>query len=163
MHKLLIGLSFLIVSFSSPEKVWNSSKTIGISPAENWLDQSKDDRLTLVLNSRLFKASLDVSTSSDNNWTLDELWDAYVIKGFPDLLLDFSKVDEGKINIKGREARWLECFHTDHDIRFKQLVVCFVAHGKLHIIICTALPEYYTEQKSNLWAMIKSIETKAKA
>lgn len=164
MIRLLTTFLLVTNSLVGQGVIWNESNTIGLKPSRGWIKASKGENLKFSLatssETTPFKGSIEISKAPTLNWTLDELWTEYVVKGFPELLQEYKKIDEGKLQLNDTEARWIECYNTNKGVKFQQLTVTFVSDNKLYMIICTSIPHYYEHVENDFWSMIKSIKIK---
>jgi hypothetical protein len=164
MKAFMLTLILASTALIGQELVWNNSKTVGLIPAERWTESSTGDQLGFVLkapqSSDPFKGRIDISTASTLNWTLDELWNEYVIKGFPLSLNGYEKIAVGKSTIDGEDSYWIECYSESQGIKFQGLSAVFVKNNMLHIVTCTSLPKYYDFVEADFKKMIESIRVK---
>lgn len=166
MKKTILSIIlFLSINlFHAQEIIWNKKNIIGLIPSKDWTLKTNNEVLSFELKTGTFnqklKGSIMISTSPTNNWSLNKLWNIYVVQGFPKLLKGFVKINEGKSKIDTNESKWIEHLSESNGVNFHGLSAAFVKNKKLYIVTCTSTPEFYESIEKDFNDMIESIKVK---
>ncbi len=165
MRKLFLIIA--ILSFNTllgQDSIYSNNKSFSFKPIASWENNSKEN---ILIFAQPFKSKIDnyqenihISEYPANGMTLEELWQAFVLRDFPISFENykFIQMAESKVNFK--KAKWIEFTNTDNKVEFKNLVYMFVENDKMYYIICLATESEYEATEKDFRQMINSFEIK---
>ncbi|HAD96572.1 MAG TPA: hypothetical protein DCG19_04145 [Cryomorphaceae bacterium] len=167
MRFVFLLLFFGVVNSNAQKVVWDKTNAFGLIPSEGWqIDRVEEEEIALIQKKQNLLGEVEgghfsVSTASTHNWTLDELWEEYIIKGLP-LMSGYEKVNSGTATVAGVKAKWIVYYSEDRGVRFRNLSLMVVKQNVMYVIAGTSLPESNEKVEKDFWSMINSLRIKEK-
>ena len=159
----LIILGILISFYSSgQERCFNTDTSFSFIPLENWENFSKGNGLTFAQQKDSevdnFRENIKLDVSPANGFSLDELWNSYVVRDFPKSFEKFKMVQMWNSNVNEKEAKWIEFTNYSSGLKFRNLVYMLVENDRMYFIICSALDKDFDKTEDEFLKMVNSFE-----
>jgi hypothetical protein len=142
--------------------MFNSSKSFSFIPADNWENYSKDNSLIfakpLNSSSEYYRENIQIIEYPANGMTLDDLWESFVVKDFPNAFENFEFIRMWDSSVNGKKAKWIEFKNTANNLTYKNLVYMLVENDIMYYLICSATVTGYEQTIKEFRQMINTFE-----